>query len=99
MATEAYIQRNIVKELEQRWNAYVIKTIASNRAGVPDIVCCIAGQFFAFEVKATKGGKTSELQKAHIDRVRKSGGYAVVVHSVAEVNNHVSEWLQETLNR
>ena len=53
-------------------------------AGIPDIICCVAGKFVAFEVK-TATGKATELQKATIRKILKAGGEAHVVRSVDEV--------------
>ena len=53
-------------------------------AGIPDIIACIDGRFFAFEVK-TEIGKPTKLQEATIRKIRSAGGTAVVVRSVEEV--------------
>lgn len=53
-------------------------------AGIPDIIACIDGRFFAFEVK-TEIGKPTKLQEATIRKIRSAGGTAVVVRSVERV--------------
>ncbi len=53
-------------------------------AGIPDIIACINGQFYAFEVK-TESGKTTALQDATIRKILACGGKAFVVRSVDEV--------------
>ena len=53
-------------------------------AGLPDIIACIDGRFFAFEVK-TESGKTTALQDATIRRIFSCGGRAYVVRCVDEV--------------
>ena len=53
-------------------------------AGIPDIIACINGHFFGFEVK-TDVGKPTKLQEATIRKIHASGGTAVVVRSVDEV--------------
>lgn len=53
-------------------------------AGIPDIIACVDGRFFGFEVK-TVDGKPTKLQEATICRICASGGTAAVVHSVEEV--------------
>lgn len=53
-------------------------------AGIPDIIACINGHFFGFEVK-TDVGKPTKLQEATIRKIRAAGGTAVVVRSVDEV--------------
>ena len=53
-------------------------------AGIPDIIACVDGRFFGFEVK-TVDGKPTKLQEATIRNIRASGGTAAVVRSVEEV--------------
>jgi Holliday junction resolvase len=49
------------------------------RSGVPDIVCCYKGYFFAIECKAG-GNTTTALQDREIDRIKKAGGLVWVVN-------------------
>lgn len=58
-------------------------------AGIPDIIACIGGRFFAFEVK-TETGKTTALQDATIRKILSCGGYAFVVRSVEEVRTAIN---------
>ena len=53
-------------------------------AGIPDIIACIDGRFYAFEVK-TPNGKATKLQDATIRKILACGGTASVVRSVDEV--------------
>ena len=53
-------------------------------AGIPDIIACIDGRFYGFEVK-TQTGRPTSLQEATIRRINNAGGIALVVHSVADV--------------
>ena len=55
-------------------------------AGVPDVICCLDGRFFAFEVK-TPEGRATRLQEQTIHRIRVAGGHAHVVRSVADVKD------------
>ena len=57
-------------------------------AGIPDIIACIGGRFFAFEVK-TLTGKPTKLQEATIRKILASGGTALVVRSVDEVRSAI----------
>ena len=62
-------------------------------AGIPDILACIDGQFFAFEVK-TDTGKPTRLQEAMIQKILSAGGIAAVVRSVEEVRALIEGALQ-----
>lgn len=53
-------------------------------AGIPDIIACVNGSFFAFEVK-TANGKVTMLQEATIRKILVSGGTAAIVRSADEV--------------
>ncbi len=53
-------------------------------AGIPDIIACINGHFFGFEVK-TGRGKPTRLQEAVIRKINAAGGTALVVRTVEEV--------------
>ena len=54
-------------------------------AGLPDIVCCLEGRFFAFEVK-TLSGQLTKLQEHTLERIKAAGGRAFVVRSVEDVD-------------
>ena len=53
-------------------------------SGIPDIIACVNGRFYGFEVK-TEIGKPTALQQATIRKILVAGGTAVVVRSVDEV--------------
>ncbi len=58
-------------------------------AGIPDIIACIDGLFFGFEVK-TEDGKPTKLQEATIRKILAAGGTALVVRSVDEVRTAIN---------
>ena len=62
-------------------------------AGIPDIIACIDGRFYAFEVK-TPVGKTTVLQEVTIRKILACGGTAAVVRSVDEVRAVINGSLQ-----
>lgn len=49
------------------------------KAGIPDIIACVKGQFVTVEVKAS-GGRPSELQKLNNDRIRTCLGSACFLY-------------------
>lgn len=59
-------------------------------AGIPDIIACIDGRFFAFEVKQP-GGRLTRLQETTIAKIEAAGGVALMVTSVAEVKDLLAE--------
>ena len=54
------------------------------RAGIPDIIACIDGRFYGFEVK-TEDGKPTKLQESTIRKIKNAGGISLIVRSVEEV--------------
>ena len=59
-------------------------------AGIPDIIVCHRGRFIALEAKVGKNQPT-KLQTVTIEQIRKAGGTAAVVRSVADVKTIISE--------
>lgn len=55
-------------------------------SGVPDIVACVDGKFFAFEVKRP-GGKLTRLQEVTIRKINEAKGTACKVTSVEDVKD------------
>jgi hypothetical protein len=52
--------------------------------GIPDIIGCIDGKFFAIEVK-TKVGKMSDYQEAFRRRITEAGGLHIIARSLDDV--------------
>jgi Holliday junction resolvase len=86
---EQIIQTKIINYLHRN-GAYSIKTISTNSGGTPDVICCFKGHFLAIEVKKP-GGKVSDLQKHHINRIKEAGGIAVVAYGIDEVREALIE--------
>lgn len=74
--------------------AWHIKTHGGSygRSGVPDLIVCFQGQFFAFEVKKPKVGVVTRLQQLEIDRINRADGIALVVTSVEQVKERIEQW-------
>jgi len=81
---EANLVRAIRAAIRKRWpRAWIYKTHDASRAGVPDLIVCLDGQFVAMEVKRP-GGMVTALQFATLDDIDRAGGVAHVVYSVQE---------------
>lgn len=76
----------ILRYLKQRPRCFVWKTHGGmyGTAGIPDIIACMDGRFYAFEVKQP-GGRLSRLQEVTLNKIVAAGGVAVMVTSVDEV--------------
>lgn len=80
MAGEKNFENKVKKFLKDR-NCWHVKYFANRntRAGVPDILACVNGRFVAIEVKA-ENGRATELQKWNCEKIRESGGIAIVLY-------------------
>lgn len=81
---EGEFQKKILKKLRERKCFYFVKEAASIR-GIPDIIGCHKGRFFALEVKRSKkeaSVKTGRvcLQKYRIQKIITNGGYAALIY-------------------
>ena len=81
---ESQIQKEILKYLRSLPQCLPFKIIAANERGVPDILCCMNGQFIGFEIKRP-GGKPTKIQDAQRQRIISAGGQAHVVTSLEDI--------------
>ncbi len=79
MAAEKNFENQIKKYLTEQ-GIWHVKYFANGftKSGIPDILACCNGHFLAIEVKA-ENGKPSPLQLHHIEKIKQSGGHAVIV--------------------
>jgi Holliday junction resolvase len=80
MTPEKKVKTKVVAILKEL-GAYYFYPVTGGygAAGVPDIVGCYRGRFFAIECKAGKG-KTTALQERNIAQIKEQGGLAIVVN-------------------
>lgn len=80
MTPEAKVKKKVVDQLKSL-GAYYFYPVTGGygSSGVPDIVGCYNGRFFAIECKAGTN-KPTALQQKNIDAIRTSGGAAIVVN-------------------
>ena len=92
MTPEAKVKNNVKKVLDE-FGAYHFSpaTHGYGRSGVPDIIGCYRGWFFAVECKAGKG-KTTALQERELRKIRESGGFAIVINE--ENIEELRAWVQ-----
>ena len=97
MATtpEKKVKDKVVKILKEFGVYYFFPaTYGFGRSGVPDIVCCFEGNFFAIECKAGKN-KPTALQEREMEAIRKTKGVALVVNE--ENIDHVRLLIEEMI--
>ena len=91
MTPEAKVKKRVVDQLKSL-GAYYFYPVTGGygSSGVPDIVGCYNGRFFAIECKAGTN-KPTALQQKNIDAIRKSGGAAIVVNESNMME--VTQWI------
>lgn len=83
--SEQTIQKKILDYIKEI-GAYAVKTITTNRTGVPDILVCWRGEFIAIECKDVgKLNRLTPLQMHHLSMIERAGGKVLVADSVASV--------------
>ena len=80
MAGKEKIFENQIKKYLTEQGVWFVKYFANGftKSGIPDLLCSVNGHFLGIEVKA-ETGKPSELQLYHIEKIKESGGHAVIV--------------------
>ena len=92
MTPEAAVKKKVVAVLKARGVYYFYPVTGGyGMSGVPDIVCCYKGKFFAIECKAGDN-KPTALQQKNIDAIRAQRGLAIVVNE--DNINEVSQILE-----
>lgn len=85
-----------VKEILDQMGVYHFSPMQNGmgRAGIPDIIGCLDGQFLGIECKAGRG-TTTALQERELTRIQNAGGYALVVNE-ENINQlwEIKEWIQ-----
>jgi hypothetical protein len=61
------------------------------KAGVPDVVACYRGQFYALELKA-EGGRPSDKQLEAVESIRNAGGFACIAEGLDRALNCLETW-------
>ena len=96
MKSEAKVQTEIMKYLEDN-GCYVIKIVRANKQGVSDLAVCLkSGKFMCVEVKCGNN-KPTKMQMYHLNLVETSGGLALWANSL-EMLKAKLERLEEPFN-
>jgi hypothetical protein len=78
---ESRVKKLAVEQMRKLKDCYYFYPVTSGygSSGVPDIVGCYKGMFFAFECKAGSN-KPTALQELNMSKIRNAGGAALVVN-------------------
>ncbi len=86
MAEENRIITSILNCLDTVDGAYAIRSAGNNRMwGIPDILVCYRGNFYAFEVRPPGAGVITNMQHAVMSELADAGAHVQIVKSAADV--------------
>ena len=83
------LQPKCIAVLEKEFNAYVINVTAASRSGNMDLIACIQGAFWGFEIK-WKTDTPSIVQKEKINKCIDAGGKAFFVRSIEDLRHFIT---------
>jgi len=95
---EKNFKKKVISELKDIKDCYFFVKEAAAIRGIPDIIGCYKGMFFAWELKrsekeASKKRDGYELQKYNIKKINDSGGIGRIVYP-----ENFKECLEELFN-
>lgn len=86
MPRESAIQGKCIDMIRRAgWYAEKIHVDEMQSRGLPDVVACMAGLYYGIEFKKP-GQEPTDMQKWHITEIRRAGGRAGVIDSVAKMH-------------
>ena len=96
MGSEKIFENKIKRYLTEN-GVWFVKFFGNGftKSGICDLLCCVNGHFLGIEVKA-ENGKPSQLQIYNIEKIRESGGHAVIVKP--SQFDELKQLIQELLN-
>jgi Holliday junction resolvase len=80
MTPESKVKKKVTTILKEI-GAYYFYPVTGGfgRSGVPDIVCCLGGNFIGIECKAGDN-KATALQNKNLEEIQAAGGFAFLVN-------------------
>lgn len=87
--TETQFKQNVIQMIRKEYPEIWFRKISDRfQSGIPDILGCCNGRFFAIELKS-QSGKADKLQLHILSEILKSGGYASVCRTLDEVRDQI----------
>lgn len=85
---ESVLVRKIIKKLREDYGGFWFKVHGGpyQKAGLPDVIGCLEGQFYGFEVKRP-GRKATLLQQKTMEEIARQGGVCSTISSYVEAKS------------
>ena len=88
---ETQFKQRVIDTIRTEYPDAWFKKISDRfQSGIPDIIGCLNGRFFAIELKVP-GGRVDRLQTYELERIRKAGGRAIVAYSLDQVRGFLKD--------
>jgi len=85
--SETRLKEKVLAMLKKEFpDAWVYKTADRWKAGIPDVLVCRKGRFYATELKVGDN-KATRLQLYVLKQIKRAGGRVAVCRSVDQVRN------------
>ena len=85
--SETRLKEKVLAMIKREFpDAWVYKTSDRWKSGIPDILVCKEGRFFAVELKVGNN-KATRLQLYVLKQIKRAGGRVAVCRSVDQVRN------------
>ena len=85
--SETRLKEKVLAMLKKEFrDAWIYKTADRWKSGIPDVLVCKEGRFFAAELKVGKN-KATRLQLSVLRKIQRAGGRVAVCRSVDQVRN------------
>jgi hypothetical protein len=75
---ESEFSKKVIKRLAWLDRTFIVRTQAGSIVGIPDLLICCNGRFFAWELKVGSN-KATKIQEHTLHQIRRAGGDATVV--------------------
>jgi len=86
-SSETRLKEKVLAMLKKEFpDAWVYKTADRWKAGIPDVLICRKGRFFAAELKVGNN-KATRIQLYVLEQIKRAGGRGAVCRGVDQVRN------------
>jgi hypothetical protein len=96
MTPEGKIKKKLTEMLKHEKVWYFLPAAnGMGRAGIPDVIAIVEGQFIGIECKADAAKKPTALQMECAKQIRNAGGYWFLIfddYSTADLQTWIQKW-------
>ena len=79
------LTKKVIDRIELCYKGYAVNVVQASKNGTADVIACIDGIFFAFEIKGTNDTEKA-LQSNKLSKVVEAGGCGGYVKCIADLD-------------